>query len=71
MRSVKGTPNKATSAKALVAANIAAKAKAGETKLAKEVLEEIRDGKNVLYVDKCLLGHLLALPRAGCPRYRY
>ena len=40
MRSVKGPPHKATFAKALVAANIAAKAKAG-----KEVLEEIRDGK--------------------------
>ncbi len=60
MRSVKGMPNKATSAKALIAANIAAKAKAGDKKLAWEILEKIRDGRNALYVDKCLLVHLLA-----------
>lgn len=61
IRSVKGTPNKATFVKALVSANIAARAKAGEKKFAKEVLEKVRDGENVLCVDKCLTGHLLAL----------
>ena len=57
---MKGTPNKATFAKALVAGNIAAKAKAGDKKRAREILEKIRDGRNALYVDKCLLVHLLA-----------
>ena len=47
-------------AKALVATNIAAKAK-GRRRRSSPRKSRIRDGKNVLYVDKCLLGHLLAL----------